>query len=731
MRADAPITPSPVLPKTRVSMDRGRPTDPPSDRQGLSPHGEWLLTDAQGGFAMGTVMGLPMRRYHGLLCVALAPPVRRTMMLTALDEHLHVPQGGTCGCDMDARLSPFQFGADESPPDPSPSLVEFVKTPDSCVWVYSIPTQIGRINVRKTLAIAERGRACAIDYEIEGAIHAHESETPVTLTLRPLLAMRDFHELNHPGTLSEGVFSHQPTGEPMVEGLGEGVMVSREGLGAVLDIRGVGLRRADERSVWRGIRYRHETLRQQSDIEDLYCPGAFTMIINPRGLTTARLECRVWGDRAPDWANAIQSKRGRLASSVDHALRRAGDPESSQLRDAIAMLACAADDFVVDRLMGDSVSASVIAGYPWFSDWGRDTMIALPGLLLCTGRIEEALGCLRTFAAARRDGLIPNRFDDDAGPAHYNTVDAPLWFVHACAQWSHVAGSPPDAQLVDACDDILDAYARGTINRIGMDQEDALIRAGDEHTQLTWMDALRDGVAFTPRHGKAIEINALWINAIESRMRMGALSDSRGAGLEGLAQRARRSMVTRMTQGPGGGLVDCLIPVSAVRSFSWRPSEEIRPNQVFACSLPHVGLPEPSVSAALRLVGQKLLTPVGLRTLDPDDPAYAAHYRGSMFERDRAYHNGTVWPWLLGPFAEGLMRSEGFSDASCRRARELMLGLASRMRRDSAGQLFEIYDAEPDASGRHAPNGCPAQAWSIAETLRILILSCSARADDA
>lgn len=700
------------FPRDELAFAPGRP-DPV---QGLR---EWVLGDARGGFSMGTAQGTPTRRYHALLLAPLTPPVQRVSLLMGIDEHLHVPLGGRCNCDLEVRLTPFQFAAQSTPPIPSPYLRAFTKAVGCCTWDYAVPTQVGIVRIRKTLTLAQRSDACRIEYAIESGIHSPQPDRPVTLTLRPLLSMRDFHALNHPGTLDASSFHIERFEEPAVQGL----RVRREGLDEPLMLRGVHLSADAEPTIWRNLRYDHETQRGQSDTEDLYCPGSFSCTIEPLTTTTIGLEVSLGEGHGFDWEGDLGQRRFRVRSSIDHALISAGEPKDPTLREHIARLATAADDFVVDRFVDGIASRSIIAGYPWFSDWGRDTMIALPGLLLTTGRFEEARLCLHTFARARQHGLIPNRFDDFAGPAHYNTVDAPLWFIHACGRWAHATGKALDPQLIDACDDMIDAYTRGTINKIALDPHDGLIRAGDAKTQLTWMDALRDGIAITPRHGKPIEINALWINALRARVAMGSISSDRGEQMLYAADHAARTIMSSMTGGPHGGLVDCLVPVSAVRSFSWQRSGECRPNQVFACCLPHVGLPEHVVGKAIGAIERALLTPVGLRTLSADHASYQPHYRGTMLERDRAYHNGTVWPWLLGPYCEAMLRLHNFDAPSRAHARNLLCILADQTRVDSIGSLFEIYDAQPDTHGKHAPQGCPAQAWSIAETLRVLAMS--------
>jgi len=681
----------------------------PLDLDGLGFDGEWVVPDGLGGFAMGTVCGLGMRRYHGLLCASLSPPVCRVMLLNAFDECVHIPGGDPeTGEDLDARLTGFQF-ADQEPPIENPYLVRFEKGIDSCQWSYEIPVHGGCVRIRKALTIADGVGGCRVEYAIESDL---QSSMPVTIELRPLVSMRDFHELNHPGTISTGDFAVDRSDSEF----GSSVKITRSGFEPSLELRADGLAWEANPAIWRGISYDHETRRQQGDQEDLLCPGVFSAKVMPNEPTIIEIEARVNGQPEIDWEVCSKAKQARVGSAIEHALASAGNPQEARLYEGIAKLAQSADDFIVRRLSGEERgkaedSVSVLAGYPWFSDWGRDTMIALPGLFLCTGRFDEAHQTLTTFAGAIEHGLIPNRFDDAGGSSHYNTVDASLWFVHACRQWELATGKGVGQDLIDACDQIINAYIAGTIHGIGLDEADGLITAGDENTQLTWMDALRDGVAFTPRHGKAIEINALWINAIVARTEL----DASRPELQARVDLARQSLKTKMGVGPGNGLVDCLTNDA--------PSNELRPNQMFALSLAGVGLPKPMGKRAIEAVAGALLTPVGLRTLDPENPHYYGHYKGSMTDRDRAYHNGTAWPWLLGPYCEAVLRVNDFSESARQEAQAIMLGLVDRMSDDGVGQLFEIYDGDA-IDGHHRAHGCPAQAWSISEALRVLVLSC-------
>lgn len=685
------------------------PSDPES-KAGFAADAEWVLTMGNGSFAMGSIDATPRRRYHGLLIASQSPPVQRANLVSAMDECVRISQEHCCTPELAVRLTRFRFSDDASAPATMPGLVGYERSDSACVWTYHIPTQQGAISIRKTLTAGDRINACSLSYEIQSPVDA-------SIELTPLLAMRDFHELNHPGSASIADFECSTLEEPAVQG----VRVERESL--AVNLRGLHIDWHQRETLYTGITLDHETLRGQPDTEDLYSPGLWRVEIRKGVSQTIQIELSDGPIGTVDWNALADRKASRLHSSIDHALAAAGNPTDPQTRETIARLAAAADAYVVDRGIEGGISTSIIAGYPWFSDWGRDTMIALPGLLLITGRHDEALNTLMTFADARKHGLIPNRFDDHAGPAHFNTVDASLWFIHACAQWCNATGKPLPAELDDACADIIRAYSTGTIHNIHVDPADGLIVAGSEDTQLTWMDAQRNGVTFTPRHGKPIEIQALWINALRSYARL--IDPTRAAPLLDQADFAQSSVQSLMTTGPAIGLADCLIPLNHTRALHWEPSTELRPNQVFALSLPAVQLPIAIRDDSIRAVWDSLITPVGVRTLSPSDPQYCPHYTGTLMDRDEAYHNGTVWPWLLGPACEALMRTRGFDDVSRTTTIQRLTELASRMTTDSVGQIHEIYDAQPDADGKFKPDGCPAQAWSIAETLRVLVLACN------
>jgi predicted glycogen debranching enzyme len=656
---------------------------------------EWVLTNTLGGFAMGSASGSLDRRYHSLLTAAQHPPVLRMNLLSRVDERLILDPGAD---EIAIQLTPMRFvgGA------PSETLCSaFEKTPSSVMWTFTIDTPKGVVVVRKELQLADGADASRLRYSVQ-------CERPCRLEIRPLLAMRDFHALNAPGTISADDLTIQSNGAECE--------ITRAEL--TLAIRSEDCEQLIEPCIWNNFDLASEQDRGLDHVEDLYCPCVYTSHGN------CALEFAADGSMTLDWDANRAHKQERIDAMIQSA--SGGINCDERALNAIERLCAAADDFIVRREHEGERSTSVLAGYPWFSDWGRDTMIALPGLLLTTGRHAEAFQTLKTFANAQRRGLIPNRFDDWMGAAHYNTVDASLWFVHACAEYVRSSDDQSgfDEHLADPCKRVIDAYIRGTDFGISVDPLDGLVSAGNAHTQLTWMDAQRDGITFTPRHGKAIEINALWINALRSLAELISSSDiSFSKRCTQAADLAHGSLTSSMTSGHDG-LVDCLSPASRTRGVVWERSSEIRPNQLFAVSLPRVGIDERTQRIVVDVCTEHLLTPMGMRTLAPSDPAYCPVYQGPLIERDRAYHNGTVWPWLLGAMCEADMRVNGFDSESRSRTIRRVCELVDEMDRAAIGSIAEIYDADRDEHGVQHARGCPAQAWSIAEPLRVLLLAC-------
>lgn len=669
---------------------------------------EWLLTNGVGGFAMGSLAGVNTRRYHGLLVAATQPPVGRVLALHGIIEQL-----GVDGAPVE--LASQAFGeSGELHPDGCRRLVQS-QAERGVAWRWHYVT--ATVEASRTIEMIQGRNAARIEYSVA----AVNPRTALELRGRVLTPLRDFHGLARQGGPMPSL-EHVEARELVVRSDRLRLTMRPDG----------GAWRVDPQW-WHNFTYQGDRERGQDCNEDVWSPGVFEL----RGAGRVRLRVEVELAQVDSAPITISIARKTIADS-----ERGG--EEAQVR---ARLVHAASQFIVKRRAGESWQTSVIAGYPWFGDWGRDTMISLPGLMLCTGRIDEARDALLTFARALRNGLIPNLFDDYGGAAHYNTVDASLWFVHAVGELHQRLAPPPSegggggegsglrnfpsrttpspalplegggshalAELVDASRAIIAAYRRGTDFGIHMDA-DGLIAAGDPTTQLTWMDAKRDGVAFTPRHGKPVEISALWHHALLTLAELS--NDAREADdLRQLAEQVAASFRAKFWWPQRRCLHDVLVP----RDGGWQADGKLRPNQIFAVSLPHSPLPLDQQRLVVQAVKERLLTPVGLRTLDPADPDYRGRYEGNLFQRDGAYHQGTVWPWLIGPYCEALVRIDDFSAASRANVRPVLQPLIAELDRCCIGQLPEVYDGDEP----RRPQGCPAQAWSVAEVLRAWVFS--------
>lgn len=636
---------------------------------------EWLLTNRLGGFAMGGSVGENTRRYHGLFTVARTPPTSRTLALHSMVETL-VVDGQTHHLSVhEFRTSPLENDEFRHIEPDSSAL------PAQMRWIYRVNDR----RIDKTLALESMEPAAKLSYRV------HRAPRPAQLYLRPLTPLRRFHDL-----------AHHTDDPPLVEQSSPHAVTLRRG-SLTLTLEAISAAHVtwwDDAEWWKNFAYREDRSRGQEWREDVWSPGVFQIDVPAGGDTEVLL-------RATATAAA-----GRRSSTPPPRTDRESTVRPAQ--GVVGRLQRAADQFVVLRRDHEQWHTSIIAGYPWFADWGRDAMISLPGLLLIAGRLDEARSTLLTFARHVRRGLTPNRFDDEVGEPHYNTADASLWFVHAVGQYVAVAGDENPRELLDACRDIIDCHRRGTDYQIRLD-DDGLITAGNEHTQLTWMDARRDGVVFTPRNGKAIEVNALWYNALLTLADLTHETDER-LELSALAERGAESIRAKFWWAERGCCHDVLTPNGV---GDWIPDGKLRPNQIFAVSLPHSPLTLEQQRSVVRVVREQLLTPVGLRTLAADHEDYRPRYEGDMTARDGAYHQGTVWPWLIGPYGEAVLRSDQFSDHAKTHVREVTAPLLDELESGCLGQLAEIYDAEAP----HRAHGCPAQAWSVAELLRLLDLA--------
>jgi glycogen debranching enzyme len=658
---------------------------------------EWLLADGAGGYASSTVLFCPTRRYHGLWVPALRPPLGRHVILSHVDERLVTPSG-------EAWLSTTEY-AGGFHPDGSRAAHSFDAEPLPRLVSEALGAAVDRV-----ACLLPQGQGVCVAYEVR-------AQGDWTLDLAPMLALRSMHHLGHkhdrfrveplqdgPGwrVLTEnlpGVFLwvDTPNGhsDRAATGRERGAEESRRdaGTGAVSAEAG------GEPTWYEGVLVRVERERGFDFVQDLLASGRWTV----RGSGPGR--CRLFCAFDPP-------------STVPRAAASGPPQERRDSPSAFAALDVASRAFLVRRRIAGKDLRTVIAGYPWFGDWGRDAMIALPGLTIEAGRPAEAAMVLEAFASAAADGLIPNQFGEESGRAEFNTADASLWYLQALAayvQWSGEQEVPHDPGWADhvrerlwpvICD-IVRRYAEGTRFGIRADA-DGLILAGDENTQLTWMDArTSDGRPVTPRHGKAVEIQALWLSGLALMEEMAEALAVEPPEACAMRDRARDAFEALFWNEAAGCLYDCILPDGTADA-------SIRPNQLFAVGLPHAPIRGERAKAVVRTVRDRLLTPRGLRTLDPADPAYKGTYRGGPDERDGAYHQGTVWPWLLGPYVDAVFAVE-CRECGRGEAAQILRGLLNAMDEAGLGQIAEVYDGDPP----HRPGGCIAQAWSVAAAVHI------------
>jgi len=638
---------------------------------------EWLLTNGTGGFAMGTVAGSNTRRYHGLLVASLHPPVARVVTLSRIEETALTPQGAV-------PLSVNQY-PNTLYPDGYTRLAGFTLD-DGPAWRWSV----GSVEVERRVLLVPGQQTVLLRYA---------SSAPLRLRIEPLLAFRDYHALTHRNPDAWTGFEERK--------VGSGREVRFQPYASLPSLRLV--HRGDAFSgapTWHeNVEYLEELDRGLDFREDLLLPGSFELELAPDSpqLMAATVETGPMLDLDSLASRFFPAEAGARLPRPSRPLGGTG-----ALGDARARLERAADAYPVRRADG---SATVIAGYPWFTDWGRDTMIALPGLLIARGFLDLAREVLEGFLTHLDGGLVPNRFPDAAGPAEYNTADATLFMFQAVHAWEQAGGSLAfvrDVFYPAACS-IVEAHLRGTHNGIHVDPSDGLLVAGEAGTNLTWMDARVNGLPVTPRHGKPVEVNALWFNALRlSEHWAHQLGDAPRAGSFGReADRVAGSFDRGFWNDARRCCFDVILPEG--------PDGRLRPNQLLAVGLPFPLLDGPRRTMVLDAVESALVTPVGLRTLARGDPGYRPSYRGGPAERDAAYHQGLVWPWLVGPYVDALFAVRGDSAETRGRARAAIGSLVEGMGTGCLGQLSECFEPEPP----FRPVGAPAQAWSVAEVLRV------------
>jgi predicted glycogen debranching enzyme len=644
-------------------------TSDPVARRPSEP-GEWLLTNGLGGYALGPLGGPPTRGYHGWLVAAARPPGGRVLLVGAIEASVVVG-----GCEH---------------PLPSLAIAPGVAT-------------AGGVTLRLEAAMVPLVNATVLAYRHTGP--AADDTGEIILRLRPLLAGRD----HHPGARAEA-----PATVTLADEARGATLAWRDGVPLSIAIDR-GRIAADPRDVH--VHYAEEAARGTPPDEVLHAPLVIEAPFPPGEELVLVLGSDA-GSEGPIPDPTVG--RALIDDATSHAASVAASVAAAGPVDVIAALAVAAERFLVRRFHAGTgePGTTVIAGYPWFGDWGRDTMIALPGTALALGRHAAAAGILRTWAALVRDGLLPNHFPGADDRAAYHAIDAPLWFVHALGAYEEATGDRTLVrELRGAVDSILGAYRRGTRFGIVMDPADGLVRGGEPGLQLTWMDAKVDGVVITPRHGKPVEIQALWIEGLRLAARWAAADgDADGDAATRYAADARLATASfrrRYFDADLGWLRDVVDgPVG--------DDATLRPNQLLALSLLPDLVTAAEAASVLEAVGRHLLVPGGLRTLAPFEPGYRNSFQGPPAFRDSAYHQGPAWTWLVGPWIDAVARFRGPAAARAELGRAL----------DALGVIGGVAELlEPERP--HAARGCPWQAWGVAELLRCAIGLAPGRDGDA
>jgi predicted glycogen debranching enzyme len=636
---------------------------------------EWLETNGLGGWAGSSLPGCNTRRYHGLLMAAIVPPAERMLLVSKLDECV-ILNGNR-----------YDLGTNDYGDTISPSgfqwLVSFKKDlfPE---WIF----EVAGIRLRKTITMVYGENTTLIRYEVLAA------PAPFTMELLPLIAARGYHQLQHAYNnifwnveFENGIFHNQPyDGAPDI----------------YISVPGSTFRSVNK--WYYHFNYAIEKYRGLDFTEDLFNHGIFTVELKD-------------GD-ALDLMLSTENPKGKNTSALfEQEKIRKLSIIKGVTGDLLRQLTGAADQFIVKReIPADSDAAipvslkTVIAGYHWFTDWGRDTMISLPGLCLCTGRFEDAKKIIAVFAKSVSMGMLPNRFTDDKQPPEYNNVDGTLWYFNAVYAYLQTANDNNFIlrEILPVLKDIMEWHFKGTRYHIHVDS-DGLLYAGEQGQQLTWMDARIGNWVVTPRMGKPVEIEALWFNALNIFAYLLKLNGEPAASknILGKAEQARKSFEEKFWYAAGNHLIDLI-------DENGDPDATLRPNQIFAVSLPFHLVEGERARGIFEIVRSKLFTPVGLRSISPDDPKYVGHYGGSPYQRDASYHQGPVWSWLLGPYLEAGMKTYG--ETFRPEAINIIDQFAGHMNEGCIGNVSEIFDGDAP----HHPRGCVAQAWGVAETLRVI-----------
>jgi predicted glycogen debranching enzyme len=633
---------------------------------------EWLVTNGLGGFACGTVAGTLTRRYHGLLVAALPPPSSRTLLVSKIDEVVEYDGHRYA-------LGSNRWAGGCIDPCGYVHLERFRLEGTTPVWTFACADAL----LEKRVWMEHRANTTYVQYTLRRA------RLPVKFDSKILVNWRGYHSL-----------THAQDWRMDVQSVTNGLRVHASPEAAPFYLRSAEAAAEAEHIWYRNYELTAETSRGLDHLEDHLHAGTFHAELKSGASIT--IVATLDSNANLDGHTALEAHSSRERGLLETCQQ--AQPQISEWPTWIKQLALAADQFVIERPFADGRAGySVIAGYPWFGDWGRDTMIALPGLLLATGRPEIARDVLRNYARLVNRGMLPNRFPDANESVEYNTVDAALWFFEAVHQY-HAATRDLSLlrEIFPALEQIVDGYTRGTRFNIHTDPNDGLLYAGEQGTQLTWMDAKVGDGAVTPRVGKPVEVNALWLNALMVQAKFAEALGQPASSFADRAAQARNGF--RRFWNPDA---NCCFDVIDGPDGN---DAAVRPNQLVAVALEESPLSAEQQRAVLEVCERELLISYGLRTLSPSTPHYHGHYSGNQRERDNAYHQGTAWGWLIGPFVQAFLRVTGDPE----QALTFLAPFENHLKIHGLGTASEIFDGDPP----FAPQGCFAQAWTVAEVLR-------------
>jgi len=655
---------------------------------------EWLVTNGLGGYASSTILGINTRKYHGLLVAALNPPVNRQVTLAKLDEEVYV------GSER------YRLGANEFRDAFFPEGHKFLRRFElSSFPVYTY--EAGEIGIQKRIFMLHLRNATFVIYKVHNPL-----ESSVSIRIFPLVNARHFYSVTQRENLKWNfVQKSLPQGNGLEVIAPNLSLIIGSNSGTYVPCNGNWI---DE------IYFRVDASLGESCLDDCFQPGCFELEIAPneeKAFYVLAVACRTENEAKRDFSSLFGDFRKVENLYAQEVARRRGLLEdfkklhNIEFPEWLKWLILAADSFLVKRK--STGTTSVIAGYHWFEDWGRDSLISLPSLTLVTGRFSDAREILETFKSYCKRGIVPNRFPDRSGEnPEYNTVDATLWYFNAVLQYLSYTGDYEFVrqELWETLQSMVEYHVKGTMFGVCV-EDDGLLAHGP---QLTWMDAVVDGKAVTPRAGKAVEIQALWYNALKTMELLAGVFQENGKAeaYRSMAEKAKRSFVKKFWSPRLGYLFDVVRDDGSADAT-------LRPNQIVAASLFFSMLDEEKSRRILEVVRARLLTPYGLKTLPEDDERYVGRYAGNWAHRNHAYHNGTVWPWLLGPFVTAFLKVKKHDEKWRRFAFNNFLRslFQEQVFQGGLGSISEIFDGDPP----HTPQGCISQAWSVAEPLRAYV----------